>query len=130
MLNAVIKYFQDKSTLISKVEQLEHENDALALEVFNLEKELEEAYASIRRRTASINSLQLLLVNKNVDIAVIKEESRKLFYHTTELLQNTHLTPAGELEEVLSMVERLTRATPGSVVELKKITRSDQDANA
>ena len=72
----------------------------------------------------------LLLVNKNVDIAVIKEESRKLFYHTTELLQNTHLTPAGELEAALSLVERLTRATPGSVVELNKTTRSDQDANA
>lgn len=116
MLNAIIKYFQDKSTIIAKLEKLERENEALDLEVFNLEKELEEAYASIRRRTDSINSLQLLLVNKNAHIAIIKEESRKLFYHTTDLLQNTHLTPAGELEDALLMVERLTR--------------SDQDANA
>lgn len=130
MLNTVIKYFQDKSTLISKIEQLERENDALDAEVFDLEKELEETYASIRHRTDSVNSLQLLLANKNVDIAVIKKESRKLFYHTTELLQNTHLTPAGELEDALLMVERLTRATPERVDELKKLTRSDQDANA
>lgn len=116
MLDTIIRYFKDKRNLIREIEQLERENEALDLEVFNLEKELEGAYSSLRRRSDSLNALQLLVVTKNADIAIIKEESRKLFYHTTELLQNTHLTPVGELEDALLMVERLTR--------------SDQDANA
>ena len=116
MIGYLSKMFQKKSTLLKKLDELEHENDALDAENFELAERLEEMHVTMRCHTLHVVNTHRTLEAMVLEIDTLKTESRKLYYHTKEMISNARLVPAGELAESLNIVERLTR--------------SDKDANA
>lgn len=130
MVHRLIALFTDKSKLAKRIEVLERENSIIEEENFNLEENIENMRATIRQGTEQSWALQRRLEDKAIMLDTVKEESRKLAYHVQQLLENTHLTPAGELAYALASVEALTRLSPEKIIMLKKIERGEDECQS
>lgn len=109
MISYIINIFKNKNDLVKKVEELERKLESFEVESLQLDEALEEMRKTVHSRTEQVWATQRRFEDKVFELDILKTESRKLYYHTKEMISNAHLVPAGELEESLNTVERLTR---------------------
>ena len=104
----LLNYLKTKSELIKNLGEVYDENDRLENESYEWENKAKYHRDMFNKASEHLYSTNKRLEAKQVEFTTLALEARKLSHLVTEVMTNTHIIPAGELEECINKIASIT----------------------